>query len=241
VFSPDGNRVVTASDDHTARVWDVATGKPLTPPLQHQAAVMSATFSPDGARIVTASWDKTARVWDAATGRPLAPPLQHESRVTSAAFSPDGIRILTASCDKTARVWDAATGKLLAPPLHHQIVLQSFTSDQPLPPSMRHRIDVSSAAFSPDGTRVVTVGGDTYARIWDAETGKLLAPPLQHQDKVLTAAFSPDGTHVVTNGQDFTGRIWDLPLAAGSPADWHVIADRASPYIITHGALSLRP
>jgi len=63
-FSPDGTRVVTASDDKTARVWDAATGNPLTSPLDHQGPVRSAAFSPDGTRVVTASDDKTARVWD---------------------------------------------------------------------------------------------------------------------------------------------------------------------------------
>jgi WD40 repeat protein len=63
-FSPDGNHVVTASADRTARVWDTASGQPLAPPLEHQGAVRSAAFSPDGRRVVTASVDLTARVWE---------------------------------------------------------------------------------------------------------------------------------------------------------------------------------
>jgi len=64
VFSPDGTRVVTASADHTARVWDAVTGEPRGPPLAHQGTVYHAVFSPDGTRIVTASADHTARIWD---------------------------------------------------------------------------------------------------------------------------------------------------------------------------------
>jgi WD40 repeat protein len=77
-FSPDGTRVITASCDRTARVWDAATGQPATSPLEHQDMVMSAAFSPDGTRVVTASLDRTARVWAATTGKPLTSPLAHQ-------------------------------------------------------------------------------------------------------------------------------------------------------------------
>src|SRR5262249_23946886 len=71
---PDGSGLVRASADRTARVWDAATGQPVTPPLEHRGGVMSAAFSPDGRFVVTASADHTARVWDAATGQPVTPP-----------------------------------------------------------------------------------------------------------------------------------------------------------------------
>ena len=64
-FSPDGQRVVTASDDKTARLWDAASGKPIGVPMTHDDRLTSAQFSPDGQRVVTASYDKTARLWDA--------------------------------------------------------------------------------------------------------------------------------------------------------------------------------
>ena len=62
-FSSDGRRIVTASQDKTARVWDASTGLPLTAPLQHQDEVTHAEFSPDGQQIVTACADGTVRVW----------------------------------------------------------------------------------------------------------------------------------------------------------------------------------
>ncbi len=80
-FSPDGERVVTASGDGTARVWDAATGKELAVLRGHEGEVRSAQFSRMGQRVVTASWDDTARVWDAATGEELAVLRGHESVV----------------------------------------------------------------------------------------------------------------------------------------------------------------
>jgi WD40 repeat protein len=78
--------------------------------------VHSAAFSRDGSRIVTASFDNTARIWDAATTAEIAvrghdtavnSAAGHDGPVLSAAFSPDGSRIVTASFDNTARIWDA--------------------------------------------------------------------------------------------------------------------------------------
>ena len=88
-FSPDGARVVTASGDKTARVWDAATGEPLATLAGHDDDVVSrAAFSPDGARVVTASQDKTARVWDAATGAPLATLEGHDGTVSQRGVQP---------------------------------------------------------------------------------------------------------------------------------------------------------
>ena len=62
-FSPDGTRIVTASYDKTARVWNAASGRSLMVLQGHTDGVIAAAFSPDGTRIVTASYDNTARVW----------------------------------------------------------------------------------------------------------------------------------------------------------------------------------
>ena len=78
-FSPDGQRVVTASSDNTARLWDATSGKPIGEPMKHENGVMSAQFSPDGQRVVTASGDKTARLWDATSGKPIGEPMKHEN------------------------------------------------------------------------------------------------------------------------------------------------------------------
>jgi WD40 repeat protein len=105
-FSPDGARVVTASLDTTARLWDAKDGKLLITLQGHTNSVSAVAFSPDGTRVATASSDKTARLWDAKTGDLLAV-LPCSGSVNSVAFSPDGRRLATASADGTAGIWAA--------------------------------------------------------------------------------------------------------------------------------------
>ena len=108
-FSPDGARVVTASDDKTARVWDATTGAPIGEPLQHDDYRPKRDVQPrrraGGDRVL--GQDRAGV--GCGTGTPIGNPLQHEGLVNSATFSPDGALVVTASGDKTARVWDAAT------------------------------------------------------------------------------------------------------------------------------------
>ena len=231
-YSPDGTRIVTASFDQTARIWDARTGTQLAVLSGHGGIVTSAAYSPDGTRIVTASDDRTARIWDARSGAQLAVLSGHGGIVASAAYSPDGTRIVTASNDKTARIWDARTGIQLAVLSGHAGIVQSavYSPDgtrivtasndktariwdaskgAQLAMLAGHGGIASFAAYSPDGTRIVTAAADKTARIWDAHTGAQLVVLTGHSDHVNFAAYSPDGTRIVTAAADKTARIWD--------------------------------
>jgi WD40 repeat protein len=235
-FSPDGTRVITASGDRTARVWDIATATQLAVLSGHSNGLFTAEFSPDGQRIVTASVDRTARIWDAATGKPLAVLAGHDGEVYTAVFSPDGRYVLTASEDGTARIWDAATAKPLAfvarendavlgaafSPDGRRVVTASsnqvarvwdVATAKSIAVLAGHESFVQTPDFAPDGRRIVTASGDKTARIWDAATGKSIAILAGHGDMVLSAAFSPDGRRIVTSSEDGTARIWDAVTA----------------------------
>ena len=112
-YSPDGSRIVTASYDKTAKIWNAITGQNLNTLKEHNEAIISARYSPDGERITTASYDKTAKIWDARTGVCLLTLKGHTGALESASYSPDGLRIITASHDGTVKIWDSETGKYM--------------------------------------------------------------------------------------------------------------------------------
>jgi WD40 repeat protein len=196
-FSPDGTRVVTASYDRTARLWDATTGEQIATLKGHAAGVMDASFSPDGARIVTASRDKTTRIWDATTGESIATLKGHTDWVLGATFSPDGRQVVTASWDETERIWDSETGTQIT-------VLGGHTGA-----AEGHTGGVHSATFSPDGRRIVTASDHMIARVFDAATGKQIVALEGHDDGIESARFSPDAVRIVTASRDFTACIWD--------------------------------
>ncbi|MCB9233106.1 MAG: TIR domain-containing protein [Bacteroidia bacterium] len=229
VFSPDGNAILTASEDHTAGLWGLQ-GKMLAGMKGHLDAVRSAVFSPDGNLILTASADHTARLWDL-QGNMLAELKGHLKGLNSAVFSPDGNLILTASEDRTARLWDLQ-GNSLAEMKGHQDDVNSavFSPDgnavltsswdstarvwdlngMMLAKIEGHQYPVLSSVFSPDGNSVLTISSyNSTARLWDLK-GKPLAEMKGHRNDILSAEFSPDGKSILTTSSDFTARLWDL-------------------------------
>src|SRR5205085_2517950 len=109
-FSPAGRRIATAGSDG-ARVWDAATGVPVTPRMishhsNYNFWLDGVAFSPDGTRLLTGSHDGTARVWDAASGQPVSPVMKQGDNTRHVAYGPDGRVVATGSDDRTARIWD---------------------------------------------------------------------------------------------------------------------------------------
>jgi hypothetical protein len=159
-FSPDGTRVVTASFDGTARVWDAASGQPATPPLAHGMAVTCAQITPDGTLVVTGGSDGKVRYWDSTTGREigLTLPFPHQAAITSIEFSRNGKRMITASDDRSASMTETRTGK-------------------PVGAFMTHTREVRGAGFSPNGKKAVTFSADFTARVWQTSNGAPVSPP----------------------------------------------------------------
>ena len=198
-FSPDGSKIVTASGDGTAKIWNVQTGvcEHTYEHMRggHRRWIDSALFSPDGRKIVTAGDDIAAKIWNADTGRLEHTLSGHHDTVFSASFSPDSSKVVTISGDGTAKIWNAATGELERTLRGHGGIV------------------LLSASFSPDGSKIVTTAGGK-ARIWNAQTGVGEHALVGESGRVNLRSFSPDGSKIVAASEGHTARIWDVDTGA---------------------------
>jgi WD40 repeat protein len=232
-FSPDGSRLVSASDDKVARLWNTGTGDLVALMRGHEDAVITALFSPDGNYLVTGSADASERIWDSRSGAVVAVLRDHGGEVLATAFAPDGHSFVTGSADKTARLWRIETkasrtvfhghgGKVLAVALSPddrlvltgsadgEAALWNADTGEIVAMLNGHQQVISCAIFSPDGTRALTASWDRTARVWDARTGALQSVLDEHTQPITDCDFSPDGKRVVTASYDRTARVWDV-------------------------------
>ncbi len=156
-FSPDKKKIITASWDSTAKIWDAASGNLILDLKKHPSPVTWAEFNKDGSKAVTGCSDGTVDIWNALNGDLLYTLKGHEAYINSVRFSNDynSSKIVSASSDNTARIWDSGSGKLL-------YVLKG------------HNSPITSAFFNASGSCVVTASRDNTCKVWDAQNGKLL-------------------------------------------------------------------
>lgn len=188
-FSPDGQYIVTASWDGTARLWDAKTLQEIRQ-YKQPALVMDAVFSPDGKYILTSgnNADLKLRLWDTQTGTLLQTLTGHTLTIVRVLFSADGKYGVSAAHDNTARLWNLETGQ----------EIQKFRN------SNLYSI-VAGIAFSPDGQHLLVGSGSAGHGLleeWDIGTGKSVRQisDASFSDDIWSVDVSPDGKYILTAG-----------------------------------------
>lgn len=207
-FSSDASRIVTVSRDVTSRVWDVSRGEELSRIRLDNPGVAAATFSPDDKQVATCTWLMTNEggkreihgvvwVWDADSGEVI-----HKRRVgvkplDSIAWSGDGKRLAVGSWDGQVHLLSKDTEEL----------------DTIQVPDNGVYTAVIAVAISPNGRLMACGSKDRTARVWELESGRLVATLEGHQGFVTEVLFSPAGNELWTAGADGTIRQWDIEQA----------------------------
>jgi WD40 repeat protein len=186
-FTPDGQYLVTVSDDATSRLWTL-DGNALGP-FNARSGLNFLSFSPDGRYIALSREDKEVSLlalayqnWFKFWG--------HINDVNGVAVSADSQWVATASSDRTVRLWDRQG--------RQQRVFEGFNNR------------VNDVVFSPDGQWLAAAAADGVAQLWNLQDASLNRVLEGHEDSINGVAFSPNGQRLATASWDRTLRLWNL-------------------------------
>jgi len=192
-FSPDGQRLVSAGWDRTARLWNLATSQPSAPFSAHTDWVQAVVFLPEGRQVWSASF-REALLWNTAdqtvsrTFKTFGGP-----QVSAVVFAPGGKWLAAGERSGQVQVWDLSTGAL------------AWT----LP---AHKQWISGLAFSADSSQLATADRRGAVTVWDLKTGFPRVRLAGHDGSTVPAlAFSPDGKLLATGSHDKSVKVWELP------------------------------
>ncbi|MBD3883297.1 hypothetical protein IFO70_16140 [Phormidium tenue FACHB-886] len=190
-FSPDGQTLASASEDHHIHLWNIAAGQCYQTLQGHSGWVRSVVFHADGQLLASASSDGTLKLWSLEQGQCLKTFEGHAHEVTTVAFSPEGEYLASGSHDQLVKLWDIESGQCIK-------TLQG------------HSNRIWSIAFSPDGHHLTSGGDDHAIKLWDIQTGHCIKTWKGHTNEVLCLALNAEHALMATGHEDETIKLWDL-------------------------------
>ncbi|MCA9127374.1 MAG: protein kinase [Planctomycetales bacterium] len=210
-FSPDGSKVIVGTADSrsgssTANFWDVATGKQIGAPIEHNGWVSSVAFAPDGGQALTVSADGFFRLCDPKNSQLIGSPHQYSPALGVAIFSPNGRFLLTGGSDGTVSLFQADSGL----PTERQRNTLTWQNDS-----------ISALAYSPDGSYFVVGLKSGRCQLCDATTFSRIGPPRILRSPILGIRFSTNGMSFAV-AADSSVREW--PVVPAKPALEDVLA-----------------
>jgi WD40 repeat protein/tetratricopeptide (TPR) repeat protein len=236
IFSPDGNTVLSTSEDRSLRLWDAAIGREQRVLLDDDYEYISAAaFHPDG-KTIAFNIDNAGTIvlWDLETWGETRRLRGHTGWSSNLKFSADGKYLLSAGVDMKILLWEVASGDLIhkyeqghdgavtsvafAPDgrsfvsgAHDSTVIR--WSIDPVVIQQRlsgHREGVWAVAVRSDGRVALSGSADDQMIAWDLQTGAVRQTFQQHTDRIWDVAFSPDGYQALSGSSDKTMILWDV-------------------------------
>jgi outer membrane biosynthesis protein TonB len=190
--APDGRTFLSASTDHTIKLWDFAERKLIKTLGSQKDMARSAIFLPDGERALTAGDDGEIVLRSVSDGAVLHVfSARDHGGVNKIAISADGRRMVSGHSSGSVILWDLET-------------------KQPLHALDAHGWSVAGVSMSPDGTTAVSGDIDGELKLWDVTSGRMLRSWLGHERGSYGIAYASDGRRLVTGSGDRTIKLWDL-------------------------------
>lgn len=236
-FSPDGNTLVSCSDDRTVRIWDISSGRDITLGVLPNWGT-KATFTPDGRRIVCSSKDGILRTYDVRTANEIPEfQIKHSGYLNSFDISPDGKQVICGSTDPLVHVWDCGEYMDTGVSIQLNGAVNDFScfdnEIKIVAASNKGMFGVwdahnGSALFlkevgngdegrfeaikvSPDGN-IIALASRFRIRFFDTGTGEEVGVNNSngHHGWVRSICFSHDGTLLASVGEDGKIVLWDI-------------------------------
>ncbi|MFW9264298.1 protein kinase domain-containing protein [Nostoc sp. CALU 546] len=236
-ISPDGKTIASSGDDRKIKLWNLATGSPISSFNTYSQQVNAVVISPDGKTLVSGNDDNTIKIWNLGTGKQIRTLTGHSDSVHALAISADSQTLLSGSDDNTIKIWDLATGEQIRTLVGHtfwvrsvaispdSVILASGSFDKTIKIwnltkgySIRtlegNSQTVTTVAISPDGKTLASGSRDRTIKLWNLATGKEIRTLVGHVNTVTTLAFSADGKMIASGSRDRTIKLWNPATGA---------------------------